>query len=123
MCVLYQDAGERQYFETDGQATGLDDNGFAGPMDPWPYWTKHEDGAFVSAAVRVDAQRYFISRTIAHRRIVMSPTGVWRERKRFWQTGPDRDRNRRVGRLCRDELVHRCVPPGDRNDPDRLSPA
>jgi AraC-like DNA-binding protein len=30
-------------------------------MDPRPYWTKHEDGAFVSAAVRVDAQRYFIS--------------------------------------------------------------
>jgi hypothetical protein len=44
-----------------GQATGLDDNGFAGPMDPRPYWTKHEDGAFVSAAVRVSAQRYFIS--------------------------------------------------------------
>jgi hypothetical protein len=30
-------------------------------MDPWAYWTKHEDDAFVSAAVRVDAQGYFIS--------------------------------------------------------------
>jgi hypothetical protein len=62
MCVIYQDTGERQYFETEGEATDwLEDNGFARPMDPWAYWTKHEDGAFVSAAVRVDAQGYFIS--------------------------------------------------------------
>jgi hypothetical protein len=61
MSVLYQKAGERLYFETEGQAADwLDDNGFAKPIDPWAFWTKHEDGALVSAAVRVDAEGYLI---------------------------------------------------------------
>ena len=61
MCVIYQSTNERQYFETEDEATNwLNDNGFARPIDPWAYWTKHEDGAFVSAAVRVNSEGYFI---------------------------------------------------------------
>jgi hypothetical protein len=61
MSVFYQETGDRQYFETESQATDwLDDNGFARPIDPWAYWTKHEDGALVSAAVRVNSEGYFI---------------------------------------------------------------